>query len=83
MISSPNAKCLRVLWTLSLVVVVTVRVFRLELRVQRPGHVDIDNMLTILVVYQNTIPDVRATRRALRSGPVSYTHLTLPTNREV
>jgi len=30
--------------------------------------VDIANTVTILVVYQNMIPDLRATRRALRSG---------------
>jgi len=42
--------------------------FRLQFRVYRPGYVDFDNVLTILVVYQNTIPNIRATRRALRSG---------------
>jgi len=31
-----------------------------------------ENVLTILVVYQNMIPDVRATRRALRSGRSRY-----------
>jgi len=46
--------------------------FRLELRVYRAGYVDVDNTLTILVVYQNMIPDVRATRRALkRSTPAA------------
>ena len=32
-------------------------------------------------IFVYTIPDVLAERVAL--GPVSYTHLTLPTNREV
>jgi len=43
-------------------------VCRLELRIHRVGYIDVDNSLTILVVYQNMSPGVRATRRALRSG---------------
>ena len=31
----------------------------------------------------STLNDERATRLAKRASPVSYTHLTLPTNREV
>jgi len=45
---------------------------RLELTVHGAGHVDVENMLAILVIYQNMIPDVRATRRALRSGRSRY-----------
>ena len=42
--------------------------FRLELTVDGEGHSNVENMLTILVVYQNMLPNVRAARRALRSG---------------
>lgn len=38
------------------------------------GIADVENTLTILVVYQNMIPDVRATRRALRSGRATRHH---------
>ena len=35
---------------------------------------DVENCLVILVVYQNMIPDMRATKRALRSGRISRHH---------
>jgi len=41
---------------------------RLELRVNGGLGIDVANTSAVLVVYHNMIPDVRATRRALRSG---------------
>jgi len=48
--------------------VVVIFYFRLEVRVYGLGLIDVENTSTVLVVYQNMLPDVRAIRRALRSG---------------
>ena len=44
----------------------------------------IDVMLVLLIIFMVTAPLITPSQIALPSvGPVSYTHLTLPTNREV